>query len=85
MDDDEKDAWDRLTAEGLASMRSLSAAKVAEADSMLLSMCTQDWQKVARVVGQLLDAFDRRFPRVPFEFLTGKSEAVPAIGPQPPS
>lgn len=38
MDDDEQDAWDRLTAEELASIRSLSAGRVAEADSMLLCM-----------------------------------------------
>lgn len=61
-------------------MRSLPPSKVAEADSLLLSICTEDWQKVARLVGHLLDAFEHGFPDIPLEFLSYRLQQLEEAG-----
>lgn len=72
--------WDGLSDDEMSAMRSLPPSRVSEADLLLLSACTQDWQKVARVLGQLLDVFEHRFAEVPLEFLSYRLQELEAEG-----
>ena len=57
-------------------MRSATQAEREHVDSMILALARPRWQKVALVVGQLLDEFDARFPHLPYCILQARIDAL---------
>ena len=51
--------------EELAAIRAASPAELAIVDRLLLEACLPRWQKVAKVVGNLLDRLERELPQLP--------------------
>jgi hypothetical protein len=49
MQDEDQDPWAELSDEEFAAMRALTPADVSQVDALLLSACSTNWQKVARV------------------------------------
>jgi hypothetical protein len=62
-DDEQPDR--ALTPEEEAQARLLSAADLKRIDECLLSNTSQQWRKVARVIGQTMLALNREFPHMP--------------------
>jgi len=57
------------TDEEVAQMVASSPDERAAVQEMVLRECSDRWQKVARLVGNLLDEFSRRYPHLPFAYL----------------
>lgn len=50
-------------------MRRATPEQATHVDALILSRCTEQWQKVAMVVGSLLDEFDSQFPSLPYVYM----------------
>ncbi len=64
------------TAEELEQIRRTTPADAAVVDALLLAHCTDQWRKVAMVVGSSLDEFEARFPALPFVYLQLRIQAL---------
>ncbi len=61
-------------------MTESSPEERAQARAMVLVKCTDRWQKVARVVGDLLNEFEQSFPHLPFAYLQATMQALEDLG-----
>lgn len=68
MEDDDYDD-DEPSAEELSRIRLATSADADAVDALILSHCSNDWSKVATVVGLSLDDFEARFPHLPYVYM----------------
>lgn len=66
---DEEENDDDPTPEELAQMRRATPTEAAEVDALILKSCTDQWRKVALIVGTSLNEFDAKFPHLPYVYL----------------
>jgi len=78
--DDERPYGSEPTAEEIARMRGATQAEAAAVDVMLLRQCSPRFQKVAMIVGKLLDDFDSRFPHLPFTYMQARLQELEDAG-----
>ncbi|WP_377161188.1 DUF3658 domain-containing protein [Roseateles sp. UC29_93] len=78
--DDDQHPWDALSDEELASMRAPTPAEASQVDALLLAASSTRWQKVARVIATVMNDFERRFPDMPFEFLSYRVQELGGLG-----
>lgn len=57
------------TPEELELIRKATPAEQDQVDALLIRTCSVRWQKVATVVGRLLDEFEGRFAHLPYVYL----------------
>lgn len=55
--------------EELELIRRATPAEQDQVDALLIGACSARWQKVATVVGRLLDEFEARFTHLPYVYL----------------
>lgn len=72
-DDNDDDA---PSPEELAQMRLATPADAAAVDQLILSLCTNQWQKVAMVIGRSLDKYEHRFPHLPYVYMQTRMLAL---------
>lgn len=68
------------TEEEVAQMLASSPEERAGAEAMVLRECSVRWQKVAKIVGDLLDEFERTYPHLPFAYLQATMEKLEDLG-----
>lgn len=78
--DDDRHPWDALSDEERAAMRALTPAEVSRVDALLLGASSTRWQKVALILGRVMNDFEQRFPDVPFEFLSHRVQELEGLG-----
>jgi hypothetical protein len=66
--------------EEIAQMRAATPAQASAVDAMILRECSTRWQKVAMVVGQLLDEFDTTFPSLPLAYVQARMQELEDAG-----
>ena len=64
------------TAEEIAQMRAATPAEAQAVDSMILRQCSARFQKVAMVIGQLLNEFDGNFPHLPLAYVQARMQEL---------
>lgn len=64
------------TDEEIAQMRSATPEEGAAVDAMILRECSARWQKVAFVVGQLLDEFEGTYEHLPFAYIQARMQEL---------
>jgi hypothetical protein len=69
-----------LTSEQQRSVENLSAADVEEIDMALLAASSQNWRKVAFVVGTALLALANRFTGVPDVYFSQRIQSLVRLG-----
>ena len=68
------------TEEEEAQIRASSQAERASVEAMVLRVCSTRWQKVAAVVGMLMEEFERTHPHLPFLFLQATMQKLEDLG-----
>ena len=68
------------TEEEVAQMLASSPEERAAAQALVLRECSDRWQKVAKIVGDLLDEFERTHPHLPFAYLQATMEKLEDLG-----
>jgi hypothetical protein len=68
------------SAEEIAQMRSATHEEAQAVDAMILAKCSPHWRKVAMVVGQLLDEFDKSFPHLPLVYVQARMQELEDSG-----
>lgn len=70
-DQDTHDDFDdeEPTAEELAQIRNATPQEAAAVDELVLAQCSDQWCKVAMVIGSSLDEFEARFPNLPYVYM----------------
>jgi hypothetical protein len=68
------------TEEEIAQMISSSPEERAAAQAMVLRECSDRWQKVAKIAGDLLDEFEQTYPHLPFAYLLATMEKLENLG-----
>lgn len=68
------------TEEEIAQMVASSIEERAAAEAMVLRECSERWQKVAKIVGDLLDEFERIYPHLPFAYLQATMQKLEDLG-----
>jgi hypothetical protein len=66
--------------EEIAQMRASSADERAAVEGMVLRECSHRWQKVARIVGDLMNEFEVTYPHLPFAMLPATMEKLEDLG-----
>jgi hypothetical protein len=69
-----------LTEEEIAQIRASTPEERAAMQALVLRECTHRWQKVARVMGALLDEFERTYGHLPIEFIQAVMEKLEDLG-----
>ena len=65
--DDPQD--DEPTKEELDQIRRATSADATAVDALILGNCSSQWSKVAMIIGSLLDAFEEKFPHLPYVYM----------------
>lgn len=68
------------TDDEIAQMRASSPVERAAIEAMVLVACSNRWQKVARVIGSLLDDFDRTNEHLPYAYLHATMQELEDLG-----
>jgi hypothetical protein len=68
------------TEEEIAQMISSSPDERAAAQALVLRKCSDRWQKVAKIVGSLLEEFERTYPHLPCAYLQAIMEKLEDLG-----
>jgi hypothetical protein len=68
------------TEEEIAQMRSATPAEHQSVDAMILGECSNRWQKVAKIVGNLFEQFDRAYPHLPLAYLQARMQKLEDLG-----
>ena len=68
------------TEEEIARMLSASKGEYEAVDSMILRECSDRFQKVAKIVGDLLKEFDRVYGHLPYCLLQARMEHLEELG-----
>ena len=66
--------------EEISQMLASSPEERIAAQSMVLRVCSDHWQKVAKVVGSLLEEFERTYPHLPFAYLQATMQRLEDLG-----
>jgi hypothetical protein len=66
--------------EEIAQMRAASSTEAAAVDALILRECSDRWQKVAKVVGNLIKELDQTYAHLPFAYLQVRMEELEHIG-----
>jgi len=61
-------------------MRASSAQERAAVEVMVLRECAHRWQKVAKIVGNLMNEFEVAYPHLPFAMLPATMEELEDLG-----
>jgi hypothetical protein len=78
--DDDSDAPYQPTEEEVAQMRAATALEGQAVDAMILRECSNRWQKVAKIVGDLLDEFDSTYGHLPLAYLQARMQKLEDLG-----
>jgi hypothetical protein len=70
----------KLSEEEIAQIRASTQEERAAVQALVLRECTHRWQKVARVIGALLDEFDRAYEHLPYGFIQAVMERLEDLG-----
>ena len=68
------------TDEEIAQMTASSLEERVATQALILRECSDRWQKVAKIVGDLLDEFERTYPHLPLAFLQATMEKLEDLG-----
>jgi hypothetical protein len=68
------------TDEEIAQMLSSSSEERAGAQALVLQECSDHWQKVAKIVGDLLAEFNQSYPHLPFAYLQATMQKLEDLG-----
>jgi len=68
------------TEEDIAQIRASSVEEREAVQAMVLRDCSAQWQKVAKIVGGLLEEFDQTYAHLPFGFLLAVIEKLEELG-----
>jgi hypothetical protein len=80
-DADAKDAEPyEPTEEEIARMRAATKDEFDAVDAMILRECSHRFQKVAKIVGDLLKEFDRGYGHLPFALMQARMEHLEELG-----
>lgn len=71
---------DQPTDEEIAQMQASSPEERAGVEAMVLAECTPRWQKVAKIVGTLMNEFEQTYPHLPFAMLRATMEKLEELG-----
>ena len=66
--------------EEIAQMRAASPAEAAAVDTLILRECSDRWQKVAKIVGDLIKEFDQAYPHLPFAYIQARMDELEDMG-----
>ncbi|MFS2036323.1 DUF3658 domain-containing protein [Polaromonas sp. CT11-55] len=66
--------------EEIAQMRAASPAEAAAVDALILRECSDRWQKVAKIVGDLIKEFDQSYPHLPFAYIQARMDELEDMG-----
>ncbi|WP_431095313.1 DUF3658 domain-containing protein [Polaromonas aquatica] len=66
--------------EEIASMRAASPAEAAAVDALILRECSDRWQKVAKIVGDLIEEFDQAYAHLPFAYIQARMDELEDMG-----
>ena len=66
--------------EEIVQMRASSAEERAAVEGMILGECVHRWQKVAKIVGDLMNDFETTYPHLPFAMLLATMEKLKDLG-----
>lgn len=69
-----------LSDEEIKQMLAASKEEYAAVDAMILRECSHRFQKVAKIVGDLLDEFDRVYGHLPFALIQARMEHMAKRG-----
>jgi hypothetical protein len=83
MDDQDFDPRDaepyEPTDEEIAQMQASSEEERTAVELMILRECSSQWQKVAKIVGDLLKEFEQNYPHLPFAYLQATMEELASL------
>jgi hypothetical protein len=68
------------TEEEISRMLAASKEEYEAVDAMILRECSSQFQKVAKIVGDLLKEFDRLYGHLPFALLQARMEHLEELG-----
>ena len=68
------------TDEEIAQMRASTSEERSAAQVLVLRECTVHWQKVAKIVGDLLAEFDQTYPHLPLAYLQATMQKLEDLG-----
>ena len=66
--------------EEIAQMRASSMEERAAVEVMVLRECAHRWQKVAKIVGDLMNEFETAYPHLPLAMLPAIMEKLEDLG-----
>ena len=66
--------------EEVARMRAALPAEAAAVDALILRECSGRWQKVAKIVGDLIKELDQAYPHLPFAYIQVRMEELEYMG-----
>jgi hypothetical protein len=66
---DEEYGYESPTAEEVAQMQAASVSEALTVDELILGVCSNNWRKVAMVIGTIMSSFDAQFPHLPFAYI----------------
>ena len=69
-------AYEQPTDEEIVQMRSATPEEAAAVDAMVLRKCSSRWQKVAFVVGQLLNEFEEAYEHLPLAYIQARMQEL---------
>ncbi len=64
----------------IAQMRASSAEERAAVEAMVLRECALRWQKVAKIVGDLMNEFEAAYPHLPAAMLVATMDELEDLG-----
>jgi len=68
------------TEEEISQMIASSPEERSAVQALVLRECSERWQKVAKIVGDLLDEFERTHPNLPFAYLQATMQKLEDLG-----
>ncbi|WP_056666379.1 DUF3658 domain-containing protein [Rhizobacter sp. Root1221] len=66
--------------EEIELMRAATDAQGDAVDQLVLRECTNRWEKVAKIVGNLIPEFEQSFPHLPFVYMLARMDELEDLG-----
>lgn len=79
-DDPEDGEFYEPSEDEIAQMRTSSPEERAAVEALVLRECSDSWQKVAKIIGNLLDDFDRTYEHLPYAYLQATMQKLEDLG-----
>ena len=76
MSTDPSDFDDEPSEAEIQAMRAATAGEAQAVDEMIVQALSARWQKVARVVGVLMNDFERRFDHLPMAYIQARMQEL---------